>query len=161
MNIHFKIKFLIVVSLISFAAKGQYSITGSIATESDTIPVSDYHIVLNNGKYSTTADSLGNFKFTGLPNGKYSLYATSSYFKPYHQNLTIKDQDVTLTIKPTPDFKTVEEIVVERKGDDATYLRGVENMGIYEGKKSEVIVPEKLIANLATNNARQVYSRVA
>ena len=28
-------------------------------------------------------------------------------------------------------------------------------------KKSEVIIPEQLVANLATNNARQVYSRVA
>ena len=34
-------------------------------------------------------------------------------------------------------------------------------MGIYEGKKSEVIIPEQLVANLATNNARQVYARVA
>jgi len=42
-----------------------------------------------------------------------------------------------------------------------TRLKSVENMGIYEGKKTEVIIPDQLIANLATNNARQVFSRVA
>ncbi|MEZ4902809.1 MAG: TonB-dependent receptor [Spirosomataceae bacterium] len=58
---------------------------------------------------------------------------------------------------------TLKEIIVTDKQVNFgfTRLRGVENMGIYEGKKSEVIIPEQLVANLATNNARQVYARVA
>ncbi len=40
-------------------------------------------------------------------------------------------------------------------------MGSVENMGIYEGKKSEVIIPDQLVANTSTNNARQLYSRVA
>jgi Fe(3+) dicitrate transport protein len=39
-------------------------------------------------------------------------------------------------------------------------LRAVEQMGIYAGKKNEVILPDNMAANLATNNARQVFSRV-
>lgn len=40
-------------------------------------------------------------------------------------------------------------------------MDAVENTGIYEGKKTEVIIPDQLVANLATNNARQIFSRVA
>ncbi len=44
---------------------------------------------------------------------------------------------------------------------DDSHLKPVENLGIFEGKKSELIIPENLTANLATNNSRQVFSRVA
>jgi Fe(3+) dicitrate transport protein len=40
-------------------------------------------------------------------------------------------------------------------------MKSVENTGIYEGKKTEVVIPDQLVANLATNNARQIFSRVA
>ncbi|MBL7809065.1 MAG: TonB-dependent receptor plug domain-containing protein, partial [Saprospiraceae bacterium] len=40
-------------------------------------------------------------------------------------------------------------------------LRAVEGVIIYEGKKSEVVSLRDITANLSTNNARQVFSRVA
>ncbi len=40
-------------------------------------------------------------------------------------------------------------------------LRAVEGVVVYEGKKSEVVNLRDLTANLATNNPRQVFSRVA
>jgi Fe(3+) dicitrate transport protein len=42
-----------------------------------------------------------------------------------------------------------------------TRLKDVDGAGIYAGKKSEVIVLKDITANTATNNARQIYSRVA
>jgi Fe(3+) dicitrate transport protein len=52
--------------------------------------------------------------------------------------------------------------VSDRKNNNGfTHLRNVEGMAIYAGRKSEVIVIDSLVANLATNNARQVYAKVA
>jgi Fe(3+) dicitrate transport protein len=42
-----------------------------------------------------------------------------------------------------------------------TRLKDVDGAGIYAGKKSEVIVLKDITANTATNNARQIYSKVA
>ena len=58
---------------------------------------------------------------------------------------------------------TLREVVVKEQQTDFgfTRMRSVEGLGIYEGKKSEVIIPDQLVANLATNNARQIFSRVA
>lgn len=51
--------------------------------------------------------------------------------------------------------------LVGKRNQGLLRLRSVENMGIYEGKKTEVITPDQNPVNLATNNARQVFSRVA
>lgn len=40
------------------------------------------------------------------------------------------------------------------------HLHGVENFGIYKGKKTEVVMLSEITANVATNNPRQVYGRV-
>jgi Fe(3+) dicitrate transport protein len=65
--------------------------------------------------------------------------------------------------KDTIKTKDLDEVKVAEKKTDFGFsrMRGVENMGIYEGKKSEVITPDQLVANLSTNNARQIYARVA
>src|SRR6201985_661302 len=42
-----------------------------------------------------------------------------------------------------------------------TRLKDVDGSGIYAGKKSEVVVLKYLPANTATNNSRQIYSKVA
>ncbi|MHA4895342.1 TonB-dependent receptor family protein [Pedobacter sp. PWIIR3] len=74
-------------------------------------------------------------------------------------------QDTTKTIKSdtTATGNKLKEVQIKNKKTNFgfSHLKGVENLGIYEGKKSEVIIPDQLVANLATNNARQVYSKVA
>jgi len=58
---------------------------------------------------------------------------------------------------------SLKELVVNQKQTDFgfTRMRAVEQLGIYEGKKTEVIILDQLVANLATNNARQVFAKVA
>lgn len=60
--------------------------------------------------------------------------------------------------------KTLGPAEIELKKDNdfgITRLRQVEGTSIYAGKKSEVIVLNDVNANLATNNSRQVFSKVA
>jgi Fe(3+) dicitrate transport protein len=53
----------------------------------------------------------------------------------------------------------IEGLLKEEKGMGR--LRSVEKFGIYSGRKSEVVQVQNLNANLATNNPRQVFGRVA
>jgi Fe(3+) dicitrate transport protein len=48
---------------------------------------------------------------------------------------------------------SLKELVVNQKQTDFgfTRMRAVEQLGIYEGKKTEVIILDQLVANLATN----------
>lgn len=66
-------------------------------------------------------------------------------------------------IKDTLRAKELQQLEVKDEKQDVNGLRrlsDVENMGIYAGKKNEVVIVDHLNANLATNNARQAYSKV-
>lgn len=72
-------------------------------------------------------------------------------------------QDTTITDKKEVSQK-LKEVTIEAEKDNEfgiTRLKQVEGTSIYAGKKSEVIVISDVNGNTATNNARQIYSKVA
>lgn len=74
-----------------------------------------------------------------------------------------KAQDTIITGKKKGPEK-LHEVTVEAKKDNAfgiTRLKQVEGTSIYAGKKSEVIMMSDVNGNKATNNAREVYSKVS
>lgn len=60
-------------------------------------------------------------------------------------------------------IRMLDSIKVKASGKTfgITRLKDVDGSGIYAGKKSEVIVLKDITANTATNNSRQIYSKVA
>ena len=60
--------------------------------------------------------------------------------------------------------QNIEEVKIEAKKENnfgISRLKSVEGTAIYAGKKSEVVVMEDVAGNLATNNSRQVFAKVA
>jgi Fe(3+) dicitrate transport protein len=158
---------LSVFSLLLFCAGlpalAQYRLTGTVQSRQDSSAVRGCTVYLNDGKRTATTDSTGQFQFDNLPDGNYLLQTSSPDFKAVKQTATIAGQDQSVLILLASRDETLREVTVTDKQSDFgfTRMRGVESMGIYEGKKSEVIIPDQLVANLATNNARQIYARVA
>lgn len=62
--------------------------------------------------------------------------------------------------KPKAIQEEVGITVKAKKDTDRDFLKETEGTNIYSGKKNEVIRVDKLDANLALNNTRQVYSKV-
>jgi Fe(3+) dicitrate transport protein len=141
----------------------QYSLSGKVISQDDSTAVKDCYVHLNEGKQTAITDAYGRFIFHDLPSGKYIVHLTEIDFKYKNIEVVLSGESHHLTISLEPRQATLQEIVVTDQRDDFgfTHMRAVENMGIYEGKKTEVIIPDQLVANVATNNARQVYSRVA
>ncbi len=154
---------VVVFFLVSFAGLAQYRVSGVVLSSADSAAVNDCVIYLDNGKVSALTDGKGRFLFGDVANGKHVMHFTTVEFEYQKYELTVSGTDAFVRIKLIPRSKTLDEIVVSDVKTDfgLTRMRSVENMGIYEGKKTEVILPAQLIANTATNNARQVYSRVA
>ncbi len=149
--------------LWSSATLAQHRLFGRVNAQADSGAVAGCTVYLNDGKRTVTTDSLGQFTFLNLPNGRYVLQTSHPDLKSAKIVLFIADADQRIGIKLVSRTQTLGEVVVTESQTDFgfTRLRGVESMGIYEGKKSEVIIPDQLVANLATNNARQIYARVA
>jgi len=151
---------LFFIASFSFA---QYQLTGTVRLGKDSIAAANCRIILNAGSPNTTTDEQGHFRFKNLPKGTYKIQTSLPDYQSTQQQISIIDRDIHLTIYLDLLNTTLNEIVVSDKQSDFgfTRMRAVESMGIYEGKKTEVILPEQLVANLATNNARQIYARVA
>ncbi|MEM6318048.1 MAG: TonB-dependent receptor [Bacteroidota bacterium] len=70
--------------------------------------------------------------------------------------------DTTVQIQVEQNIQNLSEVIVKAESDafGIRQLRAIEAGGLYEGKKTEVINIDKLIANKATNNARQAFAKV-
>ncbi|GAB3497474.1 TonB-dependent receptor [Spirosoma knui] len=154
---------LLAVWLSTTAVFAQYQLAGNVQARADSMAVSGCTVYLNNGKRSVVTDSLGRFTFSNLPAGRYVIQTSHPEFKAANVTTIITDRNQQIVILVLSRTETLSEVVVKDQQSDFgfTRMRGVESMGIYEGKKSEVIIPEQLVANLSTNNARQIYARVA
>lgn len=157
---------LLVLSLLSATVFAQFRVSGVVLSQQDSSAVKGCVIYLEGrqeGERSTITNEKGGFSFVDLSNGTYTLQLISADFKALKYTFTVEGKDQTLRLLLQGRQERLDEVVIKDKQTDFgfTRMRGVESMGIYEGKKTEVIIPEQLVANLATNNARQVYARVA
>jgi Fe(3+) dicitrate transport protein len=156
----FNIAILLCLGWLSGTA--QYRLTGKVISAEDSSVVKDCFVRLGNGNVSAITDSFGMFSFADVAKGTYTLHFIESSYKYSSLDVTVSTDGQKVTIALQPRSEVLEEVVVSdnRDGFGSTHLRAIENMGIYEGKKTEVIVPDQLVANVSTNNARQVYARV-
>jgi Fe(3+) dicitrate transport protein len=154
---------ILLLCFITANAFSQYRLSGIITSTEDTTAIKECVVYLNDEKRSAISDGRGQFLFEDLSNGSYKLHFISPEFKYQTVQVIIENSDAFIRVALEPRNEMLEEVMITdaQSGFGFTRMRSVENMGIYEGKKSEVIIPEQLIANTATNNARQIYSRVA
>lgn len=148
------------VTITGFA---QYSISGSVLFQQDSAAVKECTVYLNQGKKVAVTDNKGQFTFSDLTNGTYTLHAVSDDGKFAKTIIDIADKDLQVQIIIDAYSQTFDEVTITENESDFGFTRmgAVENLGIYEGKKTEVIIPDQLVANTATNSSRQIYSRVA
>ncbi len=113
---------------------------------------------------SDKTNKQGYYKIENLAPGQYSVTAFYTGRKIVSQNVQLQDSDKTVNFELSVLQSSLGEITVGGR-EEQTFgirrLRAVEGVTINEAKKSEVIVLDDIAANLATNNSRQVYAKVA
>ncbi|RFZ89970.1 TonB-dependent receptor [Mucilaginibacter conchicola] len=140
----------------------QLSLSGIVIDNGQ--PAIGITITLKPGDLSTATDSSGHFQFKALKPGKYELLATYLGNQLYRKTIKLTDKDEQLQFDVRQDTgQQLSEVNVRDTAfkQASGALRQVEGMAIYAGKKTEVVNIANLNANLATNNTRQIYSRVA
>lgn len=157
-----KVFSLVLLATLANCAFAQIRITGKV-TDANTGEVIDRAEVYNkltteisrvdaNGRYHMTVDSAGTYPIVAFAFG----YAVND-------TLVVVDSDLTLDfgMKEISNDLSEVEIVQEREEIfNISRLRPVEGTAIYAGKKSEVVLLNGMVGNLASNNARQVYAQV-
>jgi Fe(3+) dicitrate transport protein len=139
-----------------------FNISGKIALRQSREPIAMGIVALQGTKFQSQVQANGNFTLTAVPQGKYVLIAFAENAKTYFQEIEL-NSDLFLNIVLENLENEIEAITIQAEKErllGLTRLQNVENFGIYESKKNEVIEIGNLTANFATNNARQIFSRI-
>lgn len=155
------IKFLLLrlfMLLICTQNMAQVRFTGVIKN-TDSLNIENAYITINNSQKGTLTNAKGAFSLL-LKKGEYQIVISHVAYKKTSFKLFL-DKDLHQTFVLEPENASLQEILVKGKNQQSIRrLNDVENMAIYAGKKNEVIMLNAMNANLATNNARQIFAKV-
>lgn len=139
-----------------------FTIKGTIKSTTGA-GVSNASVVIRNTNIATVCDTAGNYRLQNVQAGNYTLQVSAIGFHTATKAVQLTG-NTTLNITLTDNTQQLEDVKVlgeKEKTFGVTRLRAVEGTTINAGKKSEVIVLSDISANTATNNTRQIYSKVA
>lgn len=149
---------------IQFASAQNFNIYGKVQAQETKQVLEGVQINILNTNFQTETDNKGKFQFIGIPSGEYQLSAFYMSLQTVTQTINLNDRDLQIKIKLPPPTYEMDEVSIQETQASTfgiSRLNSVEGAAIYAAKKNEVVVLKDVTANLATNNSRQIYAKVA
>ena len=149
---------ILLIFLISFQTiSSQVIYSGYILDIQTNETISDVKIYSKLKGLIGISDNNGFYKFEANKGDIISFYMEN-----YFVNELSLSQNETVFLNPLiENLDEIEIIARNEKIFSLQRLSSVEGTNIFEGKKSEVVLVDQSMANLASNNSRQIYSQVA
>lgn len=136
----------------------QYSISGQVK-DSQKMTISDAFIVLSPMDKMATTNGRGKYTFENLKSGAYTLTIDADGFYQKTVQLEIKHQNIVFNLSLDSLVVTFEkEVVVD--GEDYHLNPAISGVTLLSAKTINVIDLEKVLANQANNNARELFKTV-
>lgn len=155
---------IVLFTLISWSCFSQFNIHGKISNANNGAPVVLAEILKVEDGIRVQSGENGEFTFSNIKPGQYHLIFLSDHFHLKEKKVTIKHSDVEVLVVLQPMEVRLSEVLIQKRRKEffaMSRLRDVDGMGIYAGKKSEVVIVGEQTGNKAVNLARQVFSQVA
>lgn len=126
-------------------------------------PIVDAEVTLAHTPHWDRTDSSGVFRIEGVPSGTYDLQVFAYGYRLEQRKLELDGPKERLDLKLDTNTKELDPVSVqgEAKSEGPEHLRAIDGMGIYAGKKSEVVRPEESGADRSSDKARELFSEVA
>lgn len=158
-----RLSILLIMSLLPYWLIGQWTLGGSVLRASDGRALAGIELYDVQSGQIVLTDSEGEYRFEGLASGSHEIILFATEYESQQVVLQM-DSDLRKDFELkalSVDLQSIDirarraELFATRK------LRDTEGTAIFAGKRSEVVVMDLVAANLATNNARQIYAQVA
>ncbi|PKD20446.1 TonB-dependent receptor [Salegentibacter salinarum] len=147
---------------LTFTGSYAQSIKGKVISSEDNSGVPYAEIYNKTTGNLTLADENGDFAIEALPPATYEFVVYSFEFQIEEREIEVTENtEVIFELEPLAE--SLSEVVITQRREQLFALRRlkeVEGTAIYAGKKSEVVLMDKVTGNLAANNARQIYNHV-
>lgn len=153
---------IISVILISNISIAQNRVFGVINIEEEGFSKDDVFIYDDNNKFLTTTNKEGFYEFITEKNKMNIIFLLVG--SQYIEREIEISAETELNINFQKQSKILSEVIIKGqkiKEFQLKRLKDVEGTAIYAGKKSEVILVDQSMANLASNNARQIYNQIS
>ena len=155
----FKILFIFFINPLF----SQEKISGVILSDSNNLPLENVTIFNSDTNEISYSDLDGNFSMT-INNIDSEINFFLEGFNLLTKLYSPMSGDLkNIEIKLTPKIEELNEVVVRgnlKKIFQIKRMEDVEGTRIFAGKKNEVILIDVSMANLASNNARQIYNQI-
>ena len=155
-------KLLYAIGLLSLSVIAQNKVSGVIIDENTLFPIDKVAIYERDFGLLALSNTEGYFQFKTDNKELHLIFYTNNY-QVNELDIEITDdvfinQNLTLLSEQLTD---VQINARKAKAFELSRLKDVEETSIYAGKKTEVVLVDQSMANLASNNARQIFSQVA
>ena len=153
---------LVVFILLGLAVRSQNRVSGTVTNAQTQKPIANVEVYDKLTGLLTTTDTAGFYSFE-TNKDSFTMVFFSYEFEvkevavEVSNNLTLNVAIDALSVA----LSEVEITTRKAKVFELSRLKDVEGTSIFAGKKTEVILVDQSMANLASNNARQIYSQVA
>ncbi|MCL9807258.1 TonB-dependent receptor [Flavobacterium amniphilum] len=152
-------KFLAVAFLLTFKVFSQNSISGNVVS-SNGIKLDYVEIFDKTTGSKSFTNKEGSFVINVSGNGAHELVFYKEGYEIVEQSIASSAKNNTIVLDK---LTRLSEVVISQQREKLSAIRklkDIEGTAIYAGKKTEVVQLNKIIANKATNNARQIFSQV-
>jgi Fe(3+) dicitrate transport protein len=154
--------FLLLTFLMSYSAIAQFQVSGKVTDAVSGLPINQVGIYDKDAGVITTTDIEGTYSFE-TTKGNITLILFISEYQVLEKAMTFTTSSVVnfQLQEISKQLNAIEITVRKEKIFQLERLKDVEGTAIYAGRKTEVVLIENSTANLATNNARQIFNQVA
>jgi len=152
----FSLILFLVLPLLTFA---QNKITG-VVTDGNGKKLVRVEIYNKSTNTKTFTDVNGAFEINEKKSGSFDFAFYKEGYTIIEQNSITTGSTITITLNK---ITNLTEVIIKKQNEKVFALhklKDIEGTAIYAGKKTEVIAIDKLTANKATNNARQIFAQV-
>jgi Fe(3+) dicitrate transport protein len=119
--------------------------------------------LLGEEKYSAQTNQKGEYTIKNVPFADYTIVFQFLGFEKQQKNISLDKSKLKFSVTLKEKVSDLDELEVtsEKEGfGTMSRMRSIEGVMISEGKKNEVIQLAEIDANKATNQGRQIYSRI-
>lgn len=160
-----RILIICIIALIFIDVKSQETaLKGRVVWKGSGNSCEGTEIILKYTPNKTTTNAKGDYEIGGIKPGNYTLVTFTLGLRSTEKEVVLKPgmNEFSFTLDSISEI--LPEVIVQAElgsGFGLIHRQSVDGMDIFAGKKNEIILLENINGNLATNNSRQVYSRVA
>ena len=152
-------RIIVILFFTSNFVFSQNEISGYIIDENTNMVIPNAKIYSSISGLTAISDDEGFFIFAYEKKALITFFSENYKIKEFQINEILNKKSIYLS----PLIENLDEIEIIARNNkifSLTRLNEFEGTNIYKGKKNEVILVAETMANLASNNSRQIYSQV-